>query len=108
MLSRNQESYFHFPMNMPQVKKCDVAQCCYNTNQLCHALAVTIGDGSVAQCDTYMTGCQSKGGYIATTAGVGACKVSICRFNKNLECAAPSIVVGRGAQLADCLTFKAA
>lgn len=93
-------------MNMPKVKTCEVAQCCYNNGQICHALAITVGDGITPQCDTFTTACQGKGGDSGSTAGVGACKVSICSFNKNLECAAPSISVGRGAQIADCLTFK--
>lgn len=93
-------------MNMPKVNKCEVTQCCYNNAQQCHALAITVGDGVLAQCDTFTTACTVKAGDAAATAGVGACKVSVCVHNKNLECAAPSIVVGRGDQPADCLTFK--
>ena len=92
---------------MPKVTKCDVSQCCYNNNKVCHALAITVGDDANPRCDTYVTGCKNKAGDAAAMAGVGACKVSLCRHNKNLECQAPAITVGRGSDLADCLTFIA-
>ena len=94
-------------MNMPKVNKCDVTQCCYNNNKTCHALAITVGDGTVPRCDTFTTTCKAKGGDAAAVGCVGACKVNICRHNKNLECTASGIMVGRGKQPADCLTFEA-
>jgi len=39
-------------------------------------------------------------------AGVGACKVAVCRYNTNLECQASGISVGYGEQEPDCLTFE--
>jgi hypothetical protein len=95
-------------MNMPKVNKCDVPQCCYNKDKMCHALAITVGDGTIPRCDTYTTGCKSKAGDSSATAGVGACKVSLCRHNKNLECQASGIMVGRGKDPADCMTFESA
>jgi hypothetical protein len=38
-------------------------------------------------------------------AGVGACKVSACRYNQDYECAAEAIRVGLHQDHADCLTF---
>ena len=92
-------------MKMPNVVSCDVTQCAYNTNNRCHAMAITIGDGSHPQCDTF---CQEKtsGGDPEAIAGVGACKVSSCVYNQNLECQAEQIRVGPSGDEADCLTFE--
>jgi hypothetical protein len=93
-------------MDMPRVERCQVTQCCYNVERMCHALAITIGgDGVHPECDTYC-GYRTKGGDLATLAGVGACKVSECQFNQSLECTASGITVGPGQDEADCLTFR--
>ncbi len=95
-------------MDMPKVEKCQIAECCYNADEMCHALAITIGgDGSHPACDTYC-GYRTKGGDPTLMAGVGACKVSECTYNQSLECTAPAIDVGRGPDQADCLTFRRA
>ncbi len=92
-------------MNMPKVENCQVTECCYNVEQMCHALAITVGgDGAHPACDTYC-GSGTKGGDATAIAGVGACKVSVCTYNQSLECTAPVIDVGRGQDEADCLTF---
>jgi hypothetical protein len=93
-------------MKMVQVKQCDIRECAYNWDTMCHTLAVTIGhDEDHPMCDTF---CQSetKGGQKDMVAGVGACKVSACEYNKALECQASSISVGRRSNEADCLTFE--
>lgn len=92
-------------MEMSMVMKCEVDDCAYNVDSCCRTMAITIGDGVHPRCDTF---CQSanKGGNVGSTAGVGACKVSICNHNTNLECQAPGISVGYGEQDADCLTFE--
>jgi len=92
-------------MKMPNIKKCDVAKCCYNSDGNCHALAITVGDADNPRCDTFTTSCSSKAGDKRSIGKVGACKVSICEHNKNLECSAAGINVGRGKDDADCLTF---
>ena len=48
-------------MEMPKVRKCEVADCAYNMDSTCHAMAITVGDGMRPRCDTF---CQSvmKGG----------------------------------------------
>jgi len=47
----------------------------------------------------------TKGGFPDVTASVGACKVSSCTHNMDLECAAPGIKVGYIGNEIDCLTF---
>ncbi|MHC5097376.1 MAG: DUF1540 domain-containing protein, partial [Planctomycetota bacterium] len=53
------------------VKECGAIGCSYNADNMCHALAITIGDTVHPTCDTM---CQSpiKGGDGEVTAGVGA------------------------------------
>ena len=72
-------------MDMSKISKCSVNMCAYNKDQQCHALAITVGDQDDPQCDTFLPS-GSKGGDMGTTGKVGACKVSVCRFNESLEC----------------------
>jgi hypothetical protein len=93
-------------MKMTKIKECNVSECAYNSEDLCHAMAVTIGhDSEHPMCDTF---CQSgrKGGEKDIIAGVGACKVASCEYNQRLECHASSIKVGRQSDEVDCLTFQ--
>ena len=93
-------------MKMVQVKQCDVSECAYNSDHMCHAIAVTIGHADDhPMCDTFCPS-QSKGGVPNMIAGVGACKVSACQHNDSLECTATSISVGHQSDEVDCLTFK--
>jgi hypothetical protein len=93
-------------MEMPTVQKCTVSECSYNTDMGCHALAITVGEGVDPQCDTFYK-TDHKGGAMDTTGRVGACKDEACRFNKDLECAAPSgINVAIYEGRADCETFE--
>jgi hypothetical protein len=39
-------------------------------------------------------------------AGVGACKVSDCEYNDDLECSADSIEVAITGDTAECMTCK--
>jgi hypothetical protein len=92
-------------MDMSKVERCRVTECCYNRDEMCRALAITVGGGGDhPACDTY---CDYgiKGGE-ASMAEVGACKVNDCRYNQNLECKASGIVVGPAQDEADCLTFE--
>lgn len=93
-------------MEMPKVMECDVTQCAYNEKKKCHALAITIGDGSHPHCDTFCQSGSMKGGDMTAMAGVGACKISECRHNDHLECRASSIRVGHLIDDIDCQTFK--
>jgi len=92
-------------MEMAKVIKCEVADCVYNMDNCCRTMAVTIGDGNNPMCDTF---CHStiKGGDSASLAGVGACKVSACKYNQKFECQSPGISVGYCEQEPDCLTFE--
>ncbi len=93
-------------MKMSKISACDVADCSYNRNKECHALAITVGGPEVcACCDTYVHAAK-KGGVADMTGGVGACKVDSCTFNSDLECSAPGIKVGLHQGHPDCTTFK--
>ena len=91
-------------MEMTQVRSCEVIECAYNSGQMCHALAITIGDLNNPMCDTF---CQSptQGGYEEDIAGVGACKVGACANNHNLECECDCIDVGYKDGEIDCLSY---
>jgi hypothetical protein len=91
-------------MAMPRVQTCTVTGCGYNHNG-CTAFAITIGRAGSAACDTFIdTG--EEGGMGEVVAQVGACKRSECVHNTELECHAPSIMVGAAEDRADCLTFE--
>ena len=89
---------------MPKILKCVVRDCAYNTNNNCHAIAITVG-GPLPCCDTFMDS-PHKGGFPDITGGVGACKVEKCQNNDMLECTAENIKIGTQSCKADCLTFK--
>jgi hypothetical protein len=92
-------------MAMPQVQKCTVTGCSYNTDTVCHAIAITVGQGAHPLCDTFYK-TTHKGGVMDSTGRVGACKEEGCRFNKDLECtASEGITVSLHEEHADCITF---
>ncbi len=91
-------------MKMPKVSDCQAIECSYNIDCMCHALAITIGDGSNPQCDTFCH-YSSKGGDPTCTGSVGACKVTSCMHNMSLECQSSGISVGYQSGEVDCLTF---
>jgi hypothetical protein len=92
-------------IKMPAVSECATDECAYNSNKSCHAIAITIGDGESPMCDTFFN--SSKHGGLNDMAGVGACKVSICRHNTDLGCGAGSIRVGSEHNQGKCMTFAA-
>ena len=49
---------------------------------------------------------SSKGGLDKVLTHVGACQRGECIHNSNLECPAPSVRIGPGADSADCLTYE--
>jgi hypothetical protein len=92
-------------MEMPAVDECAVDACAYNRDRTCHALAITVGNGNNAHCGTFfMT--SVKGGDPSAIGRVGACKLSDCEYNVELECQAPGIAVGYQQQAVDCLTYQ--
>jgi len=92
-------------MKMSKVIKCEVSDCAYNMDTCCHTMAITVGDADSPRCDTFCEG-SMKGGDASCLAGVGACKMSSCMYNTNLECGAPQISVAYKKQEPDCLTFE--
>jgi hypothetical protein len=93
-------------MKMPEVSECSVTSCAYNTDENCHALAITVGDDvDDPTCDTFFE-TDMNGGVQDVIAGVGACKVSECQYNDALECSASSIQVGLREDQVDCLTYE--
>jgi hypothetical protein len=91
-------------MMVGHISSCAVTECAYNTDKMCHAKAITVGDGVHAMCDTYFKA-SVHGGIKDQTGEVGACKVSACRFNTDLECQANSIQVSYHKDHPDCITF---
>ncbi len=92
-------------MKMAKVKDCNAGECAYNMKNRCNAIAITVGGSSGPVCDTSMLATK-KGGVSNMKAGVGACKVENCQFNKFLECAAKDIQVKMHTDHAECNTFK--
>lgn len=92
-------------IEMPVVGSCKIKDCAYNSNNLCHAHAITIGDGKNPYCDTFFN--SGKHTQSLENAGVGACKVAICKHNEDFECRADSIEISdkNGRCAAICITF---
>lgn len=90
-------------IEMPVVSECAAIDCAYNVSRNCHARAITVGDDAHPGCDTFL---KSRGHTKAArrTAGIGACKVSACKFNEDFECMTESIRVGDEIS---CLTYMA-
>ena len=83
---------------------CEVGDCSYNANGLCHADSITIGDHGLARCDTF---CLSaiQGGNERTIAHIGACKVEECLHNHGLLCHRQHIAVGPKDDDIYCLSY---
>ncbi|HVL77137.1 MAG TPA: DUF1540 domain-containing protein [Noviherbaspirillum sp.] len=92
-------------IEMPIVAECAVRECVYNTEQCCHARAITVGNGVHPGCDTFFNGSAHSKAW-SRTAGVGACKVSACKFNEDYECMTEQISVGRDGESVRCLTYQ--
>ncbi|QOY96691.1 DUF1540 domain-containing protein [Massilia sp. UMI-21] len=92
-------------MDMPVVGACSVAECAYNTDNGCHARAITVGDGVHPGCDTFLVATPHTRD-TGRHAGVGACKVSSCQHNDDYECTAEQIAVGHAGHGACCLTYQ--
>lgn len=93
------------PIEMSVVKGCEVSKCAYNSASGCHAKAITVGDEVGPDCDTYLSS-SSHTKSVQRQAGVGACKMSDCRFNEDLECISPEIMVGLQKEAAKCMTYS--
>jgi hypothetical protein len=91
-------------MDMSEVMKCNMVNCTYNSNRICHTLAINVGPH--AECNTYVTNGNSKSGFKEAKSTIGACLTSDCKFNDSLECRAPNINVAGHAIHADCETYQ--
>lgn len=92
-------------MKMPRIIDCSMMDCAYNTDNMCHAIAITVGSAT-PMCDTYMQR-KEKGGAMDMTGSVGACRLENCTFNESLECTADGIRVGMHTDHPECETFNA-
>lgn len=92
-------------MDQPTVSECSVDGCSYNHDHACNAAAITVGGTGDAQCFTFIP-LSVKGGLDRVVSHVGACQRVDCSHNEHLECAADSVRIGAGHDLADCLTFE--
>ena len=92
-------------IEMPVVSQCNANQCGYNLDNTCHAKAITIGDANNPNCDTFLEA-NHHNKENRRIAGVGACKVGICKFNTDFECTVGNIIVGFTGQKITCLTFS--
>lgn len=91
---------------MPKVMQCTVETCVYNLDRNCHAMAITMGDlGGEPACYTYFIS-EMSGHVPNDTAGVGACKLVDCKFNKNFECGSSGISVEMRNGEPDCLNYE--
>jgi len=95
-------------IDMPHVQSCSISDCAYNVSNRCHARAITIGDGVNPGCDTAFLNAPLHTQDKRQIAGVGACKVSGCRYNDDLECNADSIEVGFVDKRINCLKYDIA
>lgn len=92
-------------IDIPSVDHCEATGCAYNVERSCRARAITIGHGVHPGCDTYL----DLNRHVldgSACAGVGACKVEVCRHNQDLECSAPSIRVQIHGDAVECATFE--
>ncbi|MCK5639697.1 MAG: hypothetical protein KAJ19_02830 [Gammaproteobacteria bacterium] len=55
-------------MEMPKACECDMAECAYNADRLCHAIAITVSDTSRPKCDTVCI-CEEAQVNLNNTAG---------------------------------------
>lgn len=92
-------------IDVPNVTECSVSKCAYNMGKKCHAVAITVGDTTHPMCDTFFE--SERHSTSQNMAGIGACKVSICKHNTDFQCSAESIRVDSRGAAAACVTFSA-
>lgn len=99
-----QESTADISQLMPKIISCTMEDCCFNSNQNCHALAINVGEAT-PMCDTFKNG-SNLCGVPSITGSVGACKLDTCSHNQSLECTAPGIKMSNKGSMAECITFS--
>jgi hypothetical protein len=93
-------------IEIPAVLGCASTDCAYNEGTECHAKAITVGDGVNPNCDTFLDSSSDHTASSGQPGGVGACKLSACAYNDDLECTAQSISVGNQGGKASCMTYS--
>lgn len=94
-------------MSVTTVNSCKVSSCVFNSDEACHALAITIDDPSPTTCGTYKARVgDDVAGATAQVANVGACKAASCKHNKNLLCTAGQVTVGMKGDTISCLSYE--
>lgn len=90
-------------MEMIQILKCDMSDCEYNIDNLCHTIGVNISER--AECQTYIQG-KNKRGFQEVKGGIGACHTANCEFNVEHECRArDGIKLAVNRKKARCETY---
>jgi hypothetical protein len=95
-------------VTMPVITECKAEECAYNRNRLCHARAITIGDGKHPACDTYFCTSHSSEQHIMNKniiAGIGACKVQSCQYNVDYECFGENISIAHNNGRIACMNY---
>ena len=97
----------HIQIIMPEVKHCTAESCGFNRESGCHARAITIGNHETPGCDTFFAVADTSKHAKSTgrTSGVGACKVTDCRFNDDYECVANEVTLDFSKNQAHCQTY---
>jgi hypothetical protein len=91
-------------VDLPVIEECAVDACAYNRDRHCHAQAITVGNSSMALCDTFLP--SSRHNRRQDNGGVGACKAVDCQHNDDFACQAEAIRVGSHPKGAECETFR--
>jgi hypothetical protein len=89
---------------LARVEKCSTKNCAYNSSNQCHANAITVGEGMMTKCDTYLPSLLHVDEK-TRVAHVGACKVSTCAYNEDFECRAKQVRMGQVNGQPGCLEF---
>lgn len=94
-------------MAAAKVRGCQVSECVYNVDGLCHAVAITVGDENCPKCETFNSFYNvGRGKDTGRIAEVGACKASSCIFNVGRKCQSEGIKVDCIDTGPQCLTFQ--
>ena len=88
---------------MSKIIECQVTSCAFNREKNCHAPAITIG-GPPACCDTFIDSAEEGG--TAIRGSVGACKMTDCLYNDDMECSAGQVKISTQKCDADCVTYR--
>jgi hypothetical protein len=94
-------------MKPVKVTKCKISGCAYNVDGLCHAPAISIGQGRRPICHTF--GQATKNGQTVNTgsiADVEACGMSSCIYNACLKCQSQEILIDYREQQPQCVIFQ--